>query len=103
MPYSGKRDGEVVMAVALYFELPSRPFMVEYNMWSLLTRCWTANPADRPSIDSIVAELKSFGISPRFPTKVLDRKTNVLDLPPLIADTAEIEVGILHIEQRHEV
>lgn len=48
--------------------LPPRPFgrqpVLCDDIWSICTRCWAKKPADRPPIETVLAELEGLALSP---------------------------------------
>ncbi|TDL20541.1 kinase-like protein [Rickenella mellea] len=63
VPFSDLRDGAVIMAVAVHDERPPRPSDpaasrgLDDSYWSLMQSCWVKQPAERPSMDTILAAL----------------------------------------------
>lgn len=63
VPYSGMRDGDVVLRVIRSKERPPRPpdhagkFGLSDRLWKLIVSCWDHYPQSRPSMDIVVQKL----------------------------------------------
>ncbi|TDL20565.1 kinase-like protein [Rickenella mellea] len=59
IPFANLRDGEVILAVAVNDERPSRPSEpatsrgLDDEHWRLMQSCWATLPVERPSMDEV--------------------------------------------------
>ena len=86
MPFAEKRDAEVLVAVALYFDLPSRPDRTDDGLWNIILKCWENDPQGRPSMAEVVTDLEGIGVLTPASTKPLDRRPGAFDLPHFLTE-----------------
>ena len=84
---------------------PERPsnqlihYGLDDQLWSLISRCWAQNPADRPSMSEVVFELKAFKTFPELGVRDLTNEVKLEGDDPMAVAAAggfgEIRVGVL--------
>ncbi|KAK1227622.1 Rho guanine nucleotide exchange factor [Marasmius sp. AFHP31] len=60
LPFSELNDAQVMFAVLIHKKHPARPTDspgLRDDMWSLMMRCWDANPSSRPTMADILQQL----------------------------------------------
>ena len=65
MPYSGWKSIAVLQKVRVG-ELPQRPSGIDDTVWEFLLRCWSRDPAKRPSISQVCDAFSRFCLLPKF-------------------------------------
>ncbi|QRV86018.1 Tyrosine kinase domain protein [Ceratobasidium sp. AG-Ba] len=53
VPYAGRSDYNVMMAVAVKKQLPDQPNEIDKDLWDLLVRCWDSSPHERPTATGV--------------------------------------------------
>jgi hypothetical protein len=60
LPFIGKSDNAVMVAIAVRKEVPSRPeeFFPSYSddsnrLWAMISRCWSPEPKNRPQVSEV--------------------------------------------------
>ncbi|KAG8704643.1 hypothetical protein FRC08_002118 [Ceratobasidium sp. 394] len=53
IPYAGRTDCNVMVAVAVKKELPTRPESMGFELWNILLECWRREPLARPTATSV--------------------------------------------------
>ncbi len=63
VPWTGFRDGQVIMEVCIRNKRPPRPSKLatsrglDNSMWKLIQTCWSTKPRDRPSMRDVVKKI----------------------------------------------
>ncbi|KAG9088031.1 hypothetical protein FS749_002484 [Ceratobasidium sp. UAMH 11750] len=79
VPYVGKSEISIVLAVVVRKELPERPKDVMPNneqgdrLWALLVSCWSSEPNDRPNVTKVASTMRGIS-SARLKQAGLDSK-----------------------------
>ena len=77
---------QVIVAVAMFLQSPSRPEHVDNRIWLMMVDCWSEDPRLRPAMKSIVSDLESFGMSALPYRSKSMKKRDFMDIPSFLAD-----------------
>ena len=78
---------QVIIAVAMFLQSPSRPGGVDDRIWIMMVGCWSEDPRQRPAMRSIVSDLERFGMSVLPYHSKSMKKPDFMDTPSYLANS----------------